>query len=300
VVSAGGISTRVYESGEGDPLVLVHGGGFGSLYSLDCWSSVLGPLGLDFRVVAFDKLGQGHTGNPPSDEQYTFEALLAHATALLDSLALGPAHLVGHSMGALLVTRIALNRPDLVRTVVVVDSNTLAPDDPRFPWTRFYADLAKSVPPGPPTRETVRMEPDAQSRSRAHVSDDFVARLLEIARRPEHVEAAERIAVLREPIWMPSILAARRQALADLDERGLSVPALVVWAADDLSAPLPLAYSLFEHVVARTEHAELHVIGRSGHYVFREQPAAFTRVVTAFCRDGTAISSRAGGGARRA
>jgi pimeloyl-ACP methyl ester carboxylesterase len=127
------------------------------------------------------------------------------------------------------------------------------------------------------------MEPDAQSLSREHVTDDFVDRLLEIANRPEHVEAAERVAGLREPVWMPSILSARRQTLADLDERGLPVPTLVVWAADDLSAPLPLAYSLFERVRAKTEFAELHVIARSGHYVFREQPAAFTRIVAAFC-----------------
>jgi len=277
----------VHESGHGQPLVLVHGGGFGSLYSLDCWSTVLGPLADDFHVVAFDKLGQGHTGNPPNDDGYTFDTLLAHATALLDSLALGPAHLVGHSMGALLATRIALDRPDLARTLVIVDSNTLAPDDPRFPWTKFYVDLAKRVPPGPPTRESVRMEPDAQSKSATHVTDDFVCRLLEIARRREHVEAAERIAVLRDSIWMPSILTARRQALADLDERGLPVPTLVVWAADDVSAPLPLAHSLFGRVAAKTEHAELHVIAHSGHYVFREQGAAFCRVVTAFCRGTT-------------
>jgi pimeloyl-ACP methyl ester carboxylesterase len=290
----------VHESGDGPPLVLVHGGGFGSLYSLDCWSTVLGPLADDFHVVAFDKLGQGHTDNPPTDDGYTFETLLAHATALLDSLALGPAHLVGHSMGALLATRIALDRPDLARSVVIVDSNTLAPDDPRFPWTKFYVDLAKRVPPGPPTRESVRIEPDEQSWSRAHVTDDFVGRLLEIARRPEHVEAAERIATLREPTWMPSILAARSRTLADLDERGLPVPTLVLWAADDVSAPLPLGNSLFARMAAKTEHAEMHVVAHSGHYVFREQSAAFCRAVTAFCTGTTRSATSADGGARRA
>lgn len=279
--------------------MLVHGGGFGSLYSLDCWSLVLDELARDFHVVAFDKLGQGHTGNPPDDAGYTFEALLAHATALLDALGLGPAHLVGHSMGALLVSRIALDRPDLVRTLVVVDSNTLAPDDPRFPWTKFYLDLARTIPPGPPTRETVRMEPDAQSWSRTHVTDGFVERLFEIAGRPESREAAERAEAAREEVWMPSILAARRQALADLDDRGTGLPTLVVWAANDVSAPLPLAQALFERIAAKTEHTELHVIARAGHYVFREQPEAFVRAVGGFCA-ARSPSSPAAGGARPA
>jgi 2-hydroxy-6-oxo-6-(2'-carboxyphenyl)-hexa-2,4-dienoate hydrolase len=283
-VEAGGIPTRVYDAGAGELLVLVHGGAFGSLYSLDCWSRNLQALAADFRVVAFDKLGQGHTGNPPGDE-YTFESLLAHAIAVLDGLALGPAHLIGHSMGALLVARIALDRPDLARTVVAVDSNTLAPDDERFPWTRFYEDLATLIPPGPPTRESVRIEPDAQSWSREHVTDDFVDRLLEIARRHDHQHAAERVQALRGTVWRPSILAARRQVLADLAERGLGVPALVVWAANDVSAPLPLALALYDRIAARTEQAEIHVIGRSGHYVFREQPEAFRRVISGFCAD---------------
>ncbi len=282
-VDAGGIPTRVYETGQGEPLVLVHGGGFGSLYSLDCFSTVLEELGRQFHVVAFDKLGQGHTGNPPTDAGYSFEALLSHALAVLDSLALGPAHLVGHSMGALLVTRIALDRPDLARTVVAVDSNTLAPDDERFPWTKFYADLAKNVPPGPPSRETVRMEPDAQSYSADHVSDDFVDRLLEVAESPGNRESHERANALRDSTWMPSILAARAQALVDIDARGIDPPTLVIWAADDLSAPLPLAQALYARITPKTEVAELHVIARSGHYVFREQAEAFVRTVTGFC-----------------
>ncbi len=196
-VEAGGIATRVYEAGEGESLVLIHGGGFGSLYSLDGWSLNLRRLAARFRVIAFDKLGQGHTGNPEDDSRYTFGRLLAHAVALLERLELGPAHLVGHSMGALLAARIALERPELARTLVIVDSNTVAPDDPRFPWTRFYAELDAKIPPGPPTRETVRIEPDLQSFSTEHVTDDFLERLLEIARRPEFEHASRRIRELR-------------------------------------------------------------------------------------------------------
>jgi pimeloyl-ACP methyl ester carboxylesterase len=283
LIDVDAVPTRVYEAGDGEPLVLAHGGAFGSLYSLDAWSTVLDQLAARFHVVAFDKLGQGHTGNPSAPEDYTFEAVVRHAIALLDALAVGPAHLVGHSMGALLVSRIALDRPDLARTVVIVDSNTLAPDDPRYPWTAFYEELALRIPPGPPTADTVRMEPDAQSFSKEHVTPDFIARLLEIAQRPENREAAEACAEVRDSIWMPSILAARAQALKDIDASGLGAPALVIWAANDVSAPLALAAPLYERISARTEQAEMHVIARAGHYVYREQPDAFVRTLAGFC-----------------
>jgi pimeloyl-ACP methyl ester carboxylesterase len=126
------------------------------------------------------------------------------------------------------------------------------------------------------------MEPDAQSFSNRHVTEDFVQQLFEIAQRPQNREAAERVEAVRDSIWMPSILAARRQALADLDDRGVTRPVLVVWAANDVSAPLPLALPLYERIAAKTEQAELHVISRSGHYVFREQPHAFVRTVVGF------------------
>jgi 2-hydroxy-6-oxo-6-(2'-carboxyphenyl)-hexa-2,4-dienoate hydrolase len=282
-VEADGIRTRVYEAGEGDTLVLVHGGGFGSLYSLDAWSLNLPTLATRFRVVAFDKIGQGHTGNPEDDSAYTFERLYAHAIALLEELDLGSAHLVGHSMGALLATRLVLDQPSTARTLTIVDSNTVAPDDPRYPWTRFYVELHKRVPTGPPSYETVRVEPELQSFSTEHVTGDFLDRLVEIARRPEFAHAERRVRDLRETTWMPSIEPVRASTLEEIDARGLPVPTQVVWGANDVSAPLPLGLALFERIAVHTAEADLHVLARAGHYCFRERPDAFERTLAAFC-----------------
>ena len=74
-----GVRTRYYEDGAGDPLVLFYGGSFGTLASLGGWSLILPVLVQHFHVYAMDKLGQGHTDNPKSDADYTFEALFRHA-----------------------------------------------------------------------------------------------------------------------------------------------------------------------------------------------------------------------------
>ncbi len=282
-VDVDGVRTRYYEDGAGEPLVLIHGGQFGSQYSLDSWSLVLPALAAHFHVYALDKLGQGHTDNPRGDD-YTFEALFAHTRRWLQLLGIHQAHLVGHSRGGLLITRLAQEDAGLARSLVIVDSNTLAPEDPSFPSGAFYADIAKRTPPGPPTRETVRLEPDAQSFSRRHVTDDFVGRLLASAQLPKSQEADERMQTLANTAWYPTLNRARAEALRQMDERGLPVPTLVIWGMNDVSAPLRIhGVPLFERIAAKTPRAELHVINETGHYVMREQPAAFVRSVRSFC-----------------
>ncbi len=112
-VTVNGYRTRYYEAGNGEPFVLFHGGHYASLYSLDSWSLALPPLAERFRVIAVDKPAQGYTDNPPTADKYTFEELLAHSIAFIESVAGGPAHLAGHSRGGLLIAAIALARPDL-------------------------------------------------------------------------------------------------------------------------------------------------------------------------------------------
>jgi pimeloyl-ACP methyl ester carboxylesterase len=281
-VDVAGTRTRVHEGGSGEQLVLVHGGQYGDNYSLDAWSRVVPDLERSFEVLAFDRLGQGHTDLPRGDD-FTIEASLAHSVAAIEQLAQGPVHLVGHSRGAFAAARIALDRPDLVRSLVLVDSNTLAAEDPRFPSGAFYAGLAAETPPGPPTEASVRLEPERQSVDPAHVDEDFVAALLAVATRPAVQEAARRLRELGPTVWTPGLDRLRAATLEQIERDGLQAPTLVVWGANDPSAPLPLATSLFETVAAATARAELHVFARAGHYVFREHPEAFAALLRAFC-----------------
>ena len=123
-----GIRTRVHEDGSGQTLMLLHGGQFGMFSSLDSWSLNLPSLAESFQVVAIDKLGQGHTDNPKSDDDYTFEAMYDHMLAAIDALGLENIVLLGHSRGGLPAVRIAIERPRLVNKLIIVDSNTASPD----------------------------------------------------------------------------------------------------------------------------------------------------------------------------
>ncbi len=283
-IDVGGVRTRIYETGTGDPLVLVHGGQFGGPYSLDSWSLNLPALSKKFHVYAMDKLGQGHTDNPQRPEEYTFETLYDHTITLLDALGIKQAHFVGHSRGALLVTRLALECPALVKRLVIVDSNSASPSHEGS--GDFYANIKRRLPPGPPTRETVRIEPDAQSYSRDHITNDFLDRRLEIARLPKTREAQQRMREIGSSVWMPSLERVREQTFHTIGERGLPVPALLVWGYNDRAAPLHQGLELFDLICLRTPAAELHVLNGASHYCFRERADTFNRLIQGFCLGG--------------
>jgi len=183
----------------------------------------------------------------------------------------------------LVVARMALEHPEMIKTAVLVDSSTTAPEDPHVPTDLFYTEVAMRTPPGPPTRATVRMEADAQSFSKAHITDDYVERMLKIALLPAMQEAQRRMATLRSTVFYPSLYRKRAETLTQIDERGLPVPTLLIWGFNDRGAPLHLGHRLFERICPKTPHAEFHVLNQTGHYSFREQWQKFNRVTKNFC-----------------
>ncbi len=287
-----GARTRYYEGGQGRSLALFHGGQYGHLYSLDSWSLNIPAFERDFHVFAVDKLGQGFTANPGRDEDYAYEALFDHSVRFLEDMAAAPYDLVGHSRAGLLVADIALRRPDLVGKLVLVDTNTLAPTSPYIPPGSFYESLpsyAAYHPPavsGPLTIESVRTEPIAQSYSRASVTEDYIRRMWEIAQLPQVDEARRRMATLNASTWLPSMNRWKQEVLKTVDESGLPVPTLLVWGANDLSAPLPVSgYQLYERIARTTADVEFTVLNHAGHYCFRDQPRKFNRAVRSFLLD---------------
>ncbi|HXG36281.1 MAG TPA: alpha/beta hydrolase, partial [Dehalococcoidia bacterium] len=135
-----GVRTRYYEDGAGTPLLLLHGGEYGSMYSLDSWSLNLPALAQRFHVYALDKLGQGFTDGP-RNKDYTFEALLAHTLAFMQKVGFSRGCIAGHSRGGFLATCIAMEQPELVEKLIIVDSATASPDQPNFDSGAFYRSL---------------------------------------------------------------------------------------------------------------------------------------------------------------
>src|SRR5436305_14220774 len=125
-----GVETSYHVAGSGEPIVFIYGGNFGtadSAPSAHAWNLNFVPLSERYQSVVFDKIGQGWTGNPLRDEDYSMAATVRHAAAFIKEMKLPPAHLVGHSRGGFCAVRIALEYPQLVRSVTIVSSGTLSP-----------------------------------------------------------------------------------------------------------------------------------------------------------------------------
>jgi pimeloyl-ACP methyl ester carboxylesterase len=101
----------------GPTVVLLHGG----LSSSEGLLRRVGPgLREDFRVAAFDRRGHGRTAD--TDQPFHYADMAGELVAFLEHLG-GRAHLVGHSDGGVVALLTALERPDLLRRVVVVGAN---------------------------------------------------------------------------------------------------------------------------------------------------------------------------------
>jgi pimeloyl-ACP methyl ester carboxylesterase len=112
-----GTRLRMIDSGNGTPVVLIHGIG-ASMYG---WRQTLPPLvAAGYRVVAFDNRGFGFSDKPAHG--YRNAEYVRLVVALLDSLGISSAVLVGHSMGGAIAAEVAIAHPDRVRGLVLIDA----------------------------------------------------------------------------------------------------------------------------------------------------------------------------------
>ncbi len=103
--------------GEGDPVVLLHGG----LSDSSAWIMQTDALAEHRRVFAYDRRGHGRT--PDTDAPFTFDDMAAEAITFLEDVVGGPAALVGWSDGAIVSLFVSLRRPDLVPRQVLIGAN---------------------------------------------------------------------------------------------------------------------------------------------------------------------------------
>lgn len=119
-VRANGRDFHVQILGQGAPLFMVHGLVFGNLST---WYLTVAPrLAPSHRVFLYDLRGHGKSG--PATEGFRLADMTADLAALIEAAegVVPPVDLVGHSYGGLVPLRLAIDRPELVRKVVVVDA----------------------------------------------------------------------------------------------------------------------------------------------------------------------------------
>lgn len=131
-----GTSAFWREEGTGSrPMVLLHC----TMAHSGAWRGVMAKLGDAFRMIAVDLPAHGKSG--PRDMNTTWQTQSKHmAVDLIERLG-QPVDLVGHSFGATVALRLALRRPDLVRTLTLIEPVQLsAARDDRWPEWEAHKD----------------------------------------------------------------------------------------------------------------------------------------------------------------
>jgi pimeloyl-ACP methyl ester carboxylesterase len=257
LVATNGLEIAYERVGEGPPLVFVHGAAEDSR----TWQPQLAGLSDEFTVVAWDEPGAGRSSRPPAGFGL---AAYAHAlAALIDALALGPAHVAGLSWGGTVALELYRHHPERVATLVLADT---------------YAGWKGSLPD-----EEVEARVAGVRRMLAAPADQFDPTLPGLFAGDPPAEFAALLEAIAATV-RPETLGAQLFTMAETDSRDvlsrIAVPTLLVWGELDARSPLSVARQ-FVHAIPG---AELVVIPGCGHVSNLERPEQFNAAVRAFCR----------------
>lgn len=111
-----GVRLFYTDEGSGAPTLLLVHGWTGESHD---WCFQLGELSAHHRVIAPDLRGHGRSSVP--EHGFGSPQLLRDLVGLLDERAVGPVVAIGHSLGGVLVSMLAVEEPDRVEAIVVVD-----------------------------------------------------------------------------------------------------------------------------------------------------------------------------------
>jgi len=260
-LSANGISTTAWRSGEGETLVWVMGTGM----SGRAWHQYQVPAFADrFECITYDMRGVGTADCPTSE--YTPRVLAEDLVALLDELGIASAHMVGFSLGSCTVQEAALMAPERVRSAVLLST-----------WSKSSLE------------HHVRRHYESRKYALEHGPMDVFRKFAFWMWSPTLVdEEYERICELEDFLGSVSGSAdvsgfighfAADIAHDTLDRLpGMSCPTLVIHGDEDLIT-VP-AYN--RRVRDALPDADYAVVDRAGHLAFLEQPDAVNAGIAAF------------------
>ncbi len=281
-VEAGGIKTHFVQKGTcGPAIVLIHG--FGS--NTTTWRETLDGLGDRFRVYALDLKGFGLT-EKPKDGQYNAPAYTRHLLAFLDAMKLQRPILVGNSMGGAVALRLALQHPDRVSGLVLVDAAlprlngwdrpgvqaALLEGDDRRAKADDNAWLFRGLKVSPLLLRAAfsRRMVERGLRTSFHDESLVTPEMIDTYYRCFQTEGAmEALAAMLDP--PPD-----REDLPPMDS--LNIPVLVVWGRHDRVIPLSVADVFTDEIPG----ARKVIFEQSGHLPQEEEPDAFHALIAEF------------------
>lgn len=266
-VESGGarIHYRLRGAPDAPGLVLCHGNAAHSGW----WDFIAPTLAKEFRVAALDFAGMGDS---EERQHATADAFVGDIAAVIGDMGLGaPPLLVGHSFGGGMSMRLAVDRPELIRAVVMVDSPVYPPDSDRPGPPRV---AKRSYPSKDIALERFRLIPEQPV-----VSDWAVRYIAEhgVMETPKGWTWKARTNIFGHPAFGPHFWAEQTERF-----QRVAKPLTVVYGAwSALCTPETVAY-MRRVAPAGARFVE---IAEAYHHVLLDQPAETTRILLEIARE---------------
>jgi haloalkane dehalogenase len=244
------------DEGEGDPVLLLHGEPTWSYL----WRKIVAPLAVRARVLAPDLIGFGRSDKPEDIGWYSYDRHVESIAFFVEHLDLRGLTLVVHDWGGPIGLRVAVENPERVERLVILDTGIAAGNAPSERWLRF--------------REVVREQAGELDIGRLVAAGTARGLTDEVraAYDAPFPTPASKAGVLAFPELVPtehdhpSAAAMTRvhEALRSWDK-----PTLVVWGADDSVLPARVAERFVELIPGASGPV---LIGRASHFLQEDAP----------------------------
>lgn len=262
-----GLTTHFLEAGQGDPVVLLHGGEFGASAEIG-WEKTIPALSRHYRVLAPDMLGFGGSAKVV-DFTDGRGMRIRHIARFCEELGVRSAHFVGNSMGAInLLTDLTAEAPVLpVRSAVAICGGG---DIQKNRYTTALYEYDATLPAMRAIVEALFADP-------AYPADEaYVQRRYESSIAPGAWESLAAARFRRPGLEAPATPSSRRAY-----DR-ITVPVLVVEGARDKLLPPGWAAEIAGQITGGRSA----VVADAGHCPQIEQPEALCRIVLDFLGSG--------------
>ena len=251
------------------PMILIHGY-TASVYVWKTVAPILAEAG--FHVIAVDLIGFGYSEKPRWFD-YSIQSQARMIERFMDRLSIGRATIVGSSYGGAVSLTLALDYPERVEKLVLVDA--VINDD-----LKSHPILKLVSVPGVGEAITPFLS-DSKMFLRFRMNST-------LAKANHHMITDDRIESIRRPLFAAdahhSLLATSRNWHAKRIEHDLgqiNQPTLIIWGEEDNVIPIRDGYKMHEEIL----NSRLVVLKDCGHVPQEERSEIFAELVTEFCRD---------------
>lgn len=266
MIEVNGVNLWHRITGEGDPVVQIHGAGFGH-FNLDPVTPIVNE---HFKVIDYDQRGYGQSDKP--EQHYDMEVWADDAIGLMDALEIETAHIHGSSMGGMIAIVIAGKYPERTRSAIINCAAAKLGLAGQLIF-RNWIDLARNDPDGPGSRTL------AELIAWQAVNIEF------LEANPDVVDHVQQI--LRDSNEVGPYTAAC-QAMIDMDLTPwlgkIKAPSLVIGGDQDIMTPWDQGPNGVgqEGIYQGIEGAEKYVIKGAGHSTIFDSTDEYGKAVLDF------------------